>query len=44
MIQKSRRRYLLCDSSKFDQICLNTLCTKDEIDRIITDKPFTFDS
>lgn len=40
MMQHSRRRILLCDSSKFGkQHCFN-LCTLDDVDELISDAPF----
>lgn len=36
MIEKSRKKFLLCDKSKFGQKYLNTLCVKDKLDGIIS--------
>ena len=38
MIKNSKESYLLCDKSKFGKKYLNTLCHKDDIDGIISDK------
>lgn len=38
MIKNSKESYLLCDKSKFGKKYLNTLCHKDDIDKIISDK------
>lgn len=38
MMKNSKKKYLLCDSSKIGKICLNTLCLTDELDGVITDK------
>ena len=38
MIKKSKRSYLLCDSSKFSSISLNTLCDIKDIDGMISDR------
>ena len=40
MIHHSRRRILLCDSSKFGHECCYNLCTVDDVDEIISDQPF----
>lgn len=37
MMQHSKRKVLLCNSSKFDNTCLNNLCHISEIDEIISD-------
>ena len=39
MMKNSRRKILLCDSSKFGCTYLNTLCTKEDVDEIICEKP-----
>ncbi len=36
MIEKSKKKFLLCDKSKFGHKYLNTLCYKDELDEIIS--------
>jgi DeoR/GlpR family transcriptional regulator of sugar metabolism len=41
MLSHSRRRLLLCDSSKFGRECCYNLCTTDEVDEIISDQPFS---
>ncbi|MBE6701225.1 MAG: DeoR/GlpR transcriptional regulator [Ruminococcaceae bacterium] len=38
MIKNSKKSYLLCDTSKFGKIYLNTLCHSDEIEKIISNK------
>ena len=38
MIKNSKRRYLLCDSSKLGKTYLNTLCNAKDIDGVITDR------
>ena len=40
MLSHSRKRILLCDSSKFGRECCYNLCTTDEVDEIISDQPF----
>jgi DeoR/GlpR family transcriptional regulator of sugar metabolism len=37
MIRNSRKKYLLCDKSKFGKKYLSTLCRKDDLDGIISD-------
>lgn len=37
MMQKSKRQYLLCDSSKFNKTFFNTLCSYKEVTEIISD-------
>lgn len=37
MIKNSVKKFLLCDSSKFGHKYLNTLCTADDVDEIITE-------
>lgn len=37
MIKKAKKSYLLCDSSKFSRISLNTLCDIKDIDGVISD-------
>lgn len=37
MIKNSKKKYLLCDKSKFDKTYLNTLCNIDDIDGVITE-------
>lgn len=39
MMQQSKRNILLCDSSKFDHIFLNTLCHVSELDQVICEAP-----
>ena len=36
MMKNSTRKYLLCDKSKIGKVFLNTLCTGDEVDGIIS--------
>jgi len=38
MIKNSKKSYLLCDTSKFGKIYLNTLCHSNEIEKIISNK------
>lgn len=40
MMWQSRKRYLLCDSSKFGLECCYNLCTVDDVDEIISDQAF----
>jgi DeoR/GlpR family transcriptional regulator of sugar metabolism len=40
MLSHSRRRILLCDSSKFGRECCYNLCTTDDVDEIISDQPY----
>lgn len=40
MMRHSRKRILLCDSSKFGLECCYNLCTVDDVDEIISDQPF----
>lgn len=40
MMRQSRKRILLCDSSKFGLACCYNLCTVDDVDEIISDQPF----
>lgn len=37
MMTNSRKKYIICDHSKFDRTYLYTLCTTDDVDGIITD-------
>lgn len=37
MIKNSKKKFLLCDKSKFDKTYLNTLCNIDDLDGVITD-------
>jgi len=37
MIKNSKKKFLLCDKSKFEKTYLNTLCNIDDIDGLITD-------
>lgn len=37
IIKKSKKSYLLCDSSKFSKLSLNTLCDVKDIDGVISD-------
>lgn len=37
MIKNSKKRFLLCDKSKFNKTYLNTLCSKDDIDGLISE-------
>ena len=37
MIKNSKKKFLLCDKSKFDKTYLNTLCNIDDIDGVITE-------
>lgn len=39
MLEKSREKYLLCDSSKFNQICFYNMGNVSELDGVISDKP-----
>lgn len=41
MMQHSRKRILLCDSSKFGSEQTFHLCTLDDVDELISDAPFT---
>ena len=38
MMKNSRKKILLCDSSKFGYTYLNTLCTREDVDEIICEK------
>ena len=38
MMRNSKKSFLLCDKSKFGKTYLNTLCSVEELDGIITDK------
>lgn len=40
MLSHSRKRVLLCDSSKFGRECCYNLCTMDDVDEFISDQPF----
>lgn len=40
MMQHSRKRILLCDSSKFGRQHCFKLCTLDDVDELISDAPF----
>lgn len=40
MLRHSRKRILLCDSSKFGRECCYNLCTVDDVDEIISDRPY----
>ena len=37
MMHQSRRQFVLCDSSKFGNSCLHTLCTIDDVTGVITE-------
>ncbi len=39
MMKHSKKTVMLCDSSKFGLIYLNTLCKADEVDEVITNSP-----
>jgi DeoR family fructose operon transcriptional repressor len=39
MMKNSAKKVFLCDSTKFDKVCLHNLCTVSEIDEIISDAP-----
>ena len=39
MLQKSRKKYLLCDSSKFDKVYFYDMGSISELDAVISDKP-----
>lgn len=38
MLQHSKKRIFLCDSSKYERICLNNLCHLSEVDEIICEQ------
>lgn len=38
MLERSRKKYLLCDRSKFDQVYFYNLCTTDELDGVISEE------
>ena len=40
MMEQSERAYALCDSSKFGKSYFYNLCRTDEVDEVISDKPF----
>ena len=40
MYEHSKRRYFLCDSSKFGKTSVHRLCTLDDVDGTFFDKPF----
>ena len=40
MMRQSRKRILLCDSSKFGRECCYNLCTVDDVDEVISDQPY----
>jgi DeoR family glycerol-3-phosphate regulon repressor len=39
MLRKSRKKYLLCDSSKFDKVYFYDMGDISELDAVISDKP-----
>ncbi len=41
MLKQSRKKYFMCDSSKFGRENNYTVCTLDELDGLITNTPFT---
>ncbi|MGI6237416.1 MAG: DeoR/GlpR family DNA-binding transcription regulator [Candidatus Excrementavichristensenella sp.] len=41
MLTQSRKKYFMCDSSKFDRENTYTVCWLNDIDGVITNKPFT---
>ena len=43
MLTRAKRKIFLCDSSKLSQKRTFTLCTKDDVDRIICDKPLPWE-
>ena len=42
MLRKSRKKYLLCDSSKFDKVYFYDMGSIEELDDVISDKPLSF--
>ena len=42
MLRKSRKKYLLCDSSKFDKVYFYDMGSIEELDDVISDKPLPF--
>lgn len=38
MIEKSKKKFLLCDESKLNKTCLNTICHVDDLDGVICEK------
>ncbi len=43
MLSHAKKKIFLCDSSKFGLVKTFTLCTKDDIDMIISDKPLPWE-
>jgi len=37
MMKNAKKKYLLCDKSKFGKVCLNTLCDVKDLDGVISD-------
>lgn len=42
MFEKSKKKYLLCDSSKFNKTYFYNMGNIDELDGVISDVPFPF--